>query len=248
LENCTEKKDFLIEYGKFKGPINLLLELVQKKKEDIYEINLNTIISDFIGYIKKNKNILIDTLSGFIYTASILLEIKSRSILPSKRKAESDEEDKLDIGILKRREEEYRIFNKISNYFKRLYESEALYFIREAPVEDKFLKLLPDFTKEINLKEIWSIASNLLKYRDERINFSDLYNQRTGISIFQEMKRISEILEMKDNISFKELTLEYTNIIDKIISFLSILELYKKEVIDIIQFENFGNIVIKKIK
>jgi len=248
LANCTENKDYLIEYGKFKGPINLLLELVRGKKEDIYEIDLNTIINDFIVYIKKNKNILIDTLSGFIYTASILLEIKSRSLLPSKRKSESDEEDKLDIGILQRREEEYRIFNKISNYFRRLYESEALYFIREAPLEDRFLKLLPDFTKKINVKEILSIASNLLKYRDERVKLSDLYNHRIGISIFQEMKRINEILEIKDSINFKELTLKYTNIIDKIISFLSILELYKKEIIDIIQFENFGNIMIRKIR
>ena len=83
MENCIESKDYLIEYKKFKGPIYLLLELVQKKKEDIYEIRLSTIIKDFINYIKIKKNILFDTLSGFTYTASILVEIKSRSLSPS---------------------------------------------------------------------------------------------------------------------------------------------------------------------
>ena len=247
MKKCIGSKDYLLEYKKFKGPIYLLLELVLKKKEDIYEINLSTITSDFVDYIKLNKNILFDTLSGFIYTASILMEIKSRSLLPSKRDNGIDERDSINIDILKQREEEYRIFKKFSNYFKSLYEKEALYFIREAPLEDKFLKLLPDFTKNINMKELCSIASKLIKLNEEVIDLSDLYDKRISINIFEEMNRIGKILDAQDNITIRELTLEYDRIIDKIISFLSILELYKREAIDIIQFENFGNIVIKKI-
>ncbi len=247
MRKCIESKDYLLEYKKFKGPIYLLLELVQKKKEDIYEISLSTITSDFVDYIKINKNILFDVLSGFIYTASILMEIKSRSLLPSKKDTIIDEKNGAGIDILKQREEEYRIFKKFSNYFKSLYEREALYFIREAPVEDKFLKMFPDFTKNINIKELCSIASKLIKYNEEVFNLNDLYYKRISINIFEEMKRISKILDSRDNITFRELTLKYNRIIDKIVSFLSILELYKKEAIDILQFENFGNIIIKKI-
>jgi len=247
LKYCTVSKDYLIEYKKFKGPIYLLLDLVQKKKEDIYEISLSTVTSGFINYIKINKNILFDTLSGFIYTASILLEIKSRSLLPSERDAVQDGEDESDIMVLKQREEEYKIFKKISNYFKSLYEKDSLYFVREAPIEDKFLKLLPDFTKNINMEDMYSIASKLIKYKEEVFNIGDLYDKRISINIFEEMNRIKKILDSRDDITFKELTLKYDKVIDKIISFLSILELYKKETIDIIQFENFGNIIIKKI-
>lgn len=247
MNNCIESKDYLIEYNKFKGPIYLLLELVQKKKEDIYNISLSTITSDFIDHVKINKNVLFDTLSGFIHTASILMEIKSRSLIPSKRDAEINGGDKIDTDILKQREEDYRIFKKLSNYFKSLYEKEALYFVREAPVEDKFLKLFPDFTRNINTGELCSIASKLIKYNEEIFNLSELYDKGISISIFEEMDRISKILNSRDSINFKELTLGYSRVIDKIISFLSILELYKKEAIDIIQFENFGNIIIKKI-
>ena len=248
MKNCTESKDYLIEYQKFKGPIYLLLELVQKKKEDIYEISLSTIIKEFIDYIKIKKNILFDTLSGFIYTASILVEIKSRSLIPSESKRAHEEENAANIEFLKRREEEYIIFKKISNYFSSLYEKESLYFVREAPIEKKFLKLLPDFTRDINIGQLSSIASKLIKYKEEKLNLKYIYNHRISINIFEEMKRIREILYSKDKITFRELTSKYDEIIDKIISILSILELYKKDVIDIIQFENFGNIIIKRIK
>jgi segregation and condensation protein A len=248
LENCTEVKDYLVEYKKFKGPLYLLLDLVQKKKEDIYEISLSTIIRDFISYIKDKKNVLFDTLSGFIYVASILLEIKSRSLLPSKNKAAIEEENILNIEILKKREEEYRIFKKISNYLRSIYEKESLYFIREAPIEKEFLSLLPDFTRDISIEELSLMASKLIKYSEERLDLESIYNQRSDINIFGEMKRIKKLLSLKDNITFKEITSKYEKVIDKIISFLSLLELYKKNEIDIIQFENFGSIIIKRIK
>jgi segregation and condensation protein A len=247
LKNCIESKEYLLEYNKFKGPIYLLLDLIQKKKEDIYQISLSTITKDFINYIKINKNVLFDTLSGFIYTASILMEIKSRSLLPSKRDSDIDISDIADNDILKQREEEYRIFKKLSNYLKSLYEKESLYFIREAPIEEKFLKLFPDFTKNISPSELCVTASKLVKYAEEIFDLSELYDKRISISIFDEMKRISSILDLRDSIDFKTLTSSYSRTIDKIVSFLSILELYKKEAIDIIQFENFGNIIIKKI-
>jgi len=247
LKDCIESKEYLIEYNEFKGPIYLLLKLVQKKKEDIYEINLSTIIKDFINYIKLNKDILIDTLSEFLYVASILLEIKSRSLIPSKRKDVSEEEDILKDDILKKREQEYLVFKKVSNYFRDLYEKESLYYIREAPIEEKFLKLLPDFTRDISINELSYTASKLLKYEEEKLNLESIYNHRTNINIFDEMKRISEILAGRESVTFREITSVYSKVIDKIISFLSILELYKKGLIDIMQFENFGNIVIKKI-
>ncbi len=248
MENCKESKEYLVEYNKFKGPLYLLLELIQKKKEDIYKINLSIIIKDFISYVKKNRNILIDTLSGFVYVASLLLEIKSRSLIPSKRKIIIEEEDAIRNDILKRREQEYKTFKKVSNYFRDLYEKESLYYIREAPVEKEFLKLLPDLTTDINIEKLWDTASKLIRYREEKINLESIYNHRINISIFDEMKRIRQILHNSESTTFREITSGYGKIIDKIISFLSILELYKKGLIDIVQFENFGSITIRRIK
>lgn len=245
LDECS----YIIEYEKFKGPINLLLELVRKKKVDIYEIRLSTVIKDFLNYIKSKKDVLLDTLSGFLYVASVLLEIKSKTILPSKgeQEGEDGDSDLINTDILRRREEEYKIYKKISTYINELYKKEELYFIREAPIEENFLDLFPDFLKDVSIESIHLLASKFLKDKEDEITYLDyIYNNSISKTIFEEINRVKDALSNRDFITFKELTKDLKRMIDKIICFLSILELYKNEFIDIIQFESFGGITIKK--
>jgi len=237
---------YLIEYSDFKGPANLLLDLIRKKKVDIYQVRLSSIINDFLEYVKENKEILLDTLSSFLYIATILLEIKANSIIPSQNKILPDEEESLDGEILQYREQQYMIYKKISHYIAKLKELEALYFIRESPVEVQFIAMLPDFLKNLNIENINNLASVLLMKRDFHIDFSEIYLEDSTTTIIDEMKRIQVLIVEKKEVTFAEIAEKYTFLIDKIICFLSILELYKNEFIDIIQFENFGNIIIKK--
>ncbi|MBE3094361.1 MAG: segregation/condensation protein A [Actinobacteria bacterium] len=240
------EQSYLIKYEDFSGPANLLLDLVRKRKVDIYKIRLNSIILDFLDFIKTNKNIILDTLSSFLYITAILLEIKSSSIIPS----QSKKEEEIEIGddsLLKVREQEYRIYQKTANYVEKLIDEEKFYFVREAPLEKEFLNVLPDFLDKLNIELINYIASTLLKKNDFIIDLSTVYLDNASISIIDEMDRIKKELISKKEVSFMQLSESYSELIDKIICFLSILELYKNELIDIIQFENFGNIIIKNI-
>ena len=241
----VQDKDYTLEYEDiFNGPIFLLLELVQKKKIDIYDISLSYIINGFIEFIKEKSGVLLDTISSFTYFSSVLLEIKSRSLLPSKKEEEA-EEGELDINILKRREEEYRIYKKVSNYINSKIIEESLFYIREAPMEKDFLDTFPDFTKKIKFEDLWLTACRMLTKDELGLDLNDVYNHRSTINIFNEMGRIKEMLQSREDITFRELSSVYEKVMDRIISFLSILELYKNEEIEIIQFESFGNIVIK---
>ena len=240
------EQSYLIKYEDFSGPANLLLDLVRKRKVDIYQIRINSIILDFLDFIKTNKNIFLDTLSSFLYITAILLEIKSSSIIPS----QSKKEEEIEIGddsLLKVREQEYRIYQKTANYVEKLIDEEKFYFMREAPLEKEFLNVLPDFLDKLNIELINYIASTLLKKNDFIFDLSTVYLDNASISIIDEMDRIKKELLIKKEVSFIQLSESYSELIDKIICFLSILELYKNELIDIIQFENFGNIIIKNI-
>jgi segregation and condensation protein A len=245
----VENFHYQVEFEDFKGPADVLLDLVRKRKIDIYQIRLSDVISDFLEYIRIQKGVLLDTLSSFLYIASILLEIKSNSIIPSQNRGKDDEDDVgiVDRDVLLEREKQFKIFGKVSRYYARLKESEGFYFIREAPIEKEFIELLPDILKNLKLENINYLASVLLKKEDFLIDLSRIYIDDSTITIVDEMKRINELVSEKGEVSFKSVTNRYTLLVDKIICFLSILELYKNEYIDLIQFESFGDIVIKKL-
>ncbi len=241
----NNKENFVITHGDYTGPIQFILELVRSKKVPIYDISIDSIIIGFLNYIKNKQNIFIDTLSGFLYTASTLLEIKSKSLIPSKRDESEDSAEESE-EILKKREKEYRIFKKISFFFEKQLEIEELYFVREAPIERKYINLFPNFLKGIKKEQLAEIAKKLLKGDQFQIRIEDIYNHRNIRSVNEEIERIKDILNKEKEITFKKLTIEFEKTIDKIICFLSILELYKGEIVEILQFENFGNIIIKK--
>ncbi len=239
---------YLIEFDDFKGPAHVLLDLVRKRKVDIYQIRLSDVISDFLEYVKIQKEVLLDTLSSFLYIAAILLEIKSNSIIPSQNRDNEDEDIAVvDREVLLEREKQFKIFGKVSRYLAKLKESEGFYFVREAPIEIEFIEVLPDFLKNLKLENLNYLASVLLKKEDFLIDLSQIYIDDSTITIIDEMKRIHELVAVKGEVSFKSVTSKYSLLVDKIICFLSILELYKNEVIDLIQFESFGDIVIKRI-
>ena len=240
-----KKDSYTVKYDDiFIGPIELLLELIQKKKVGIYDIKLSYIIEGFAEFIKEKGVVLLDTISSFIYFSSILLEIKSRSLLPSKKK-DDDTEGELDLSILKRREEEYRTYKKISNYLNNKSLEESLFFIREAPVEKELMDILPDFMEKLDAAELWTIACRLFTRMQIELNLGDVYNHRSTITIFNEMERIKNVLSGRKQVTFREISSVYGKLVDRIVSFLSVLELYKNEEIEIVQFESFGNIIIR---
>jgi segregation and condensation protein A len=241
----TETEQYLVSYDKYRGPVKLLLELVQSKKADIYHISLSHIVKGFLDFIKKNESVAIDTLSGFIWTVSTLMEIKSRSLLPSKNREDKHEEPTQEI--LRRREQDYRLFLKISCYLDKVRETEELFLVREAPLEKEFMDLMPDFLEGLNLDHIYSLAERLLKDQPIQVNLGIVYNHRNIRTIYQEMKRVKQKLDEANEITFRDLADECKEVIDIIICFLSILELYKNEEVEILQFESFGNIIIKKV-
>lgn len=141
------KSNFIIELKDFIGPLTVLMELIQKKKIDIYEISLSSIIKDFLKYLKKNKENILEELSGFLYVAALMLELKAKSLIPSRNTEEADTENEISLEVLKQRENEYKSFREISDYFLELIENESIYLVREAPLEEQFFGFFPKSLK-----------------------------------------------------------------------------------------------------
>ena len=74
----------------FEGPLDLLIHLIEKNKMDIYDIPIVSITDQYIEYLHSLTEMDLEAASQFLVMASLLLQIKSRMLLP---KTELDEED-----------------------------------------------------------------------------------------------------------------------------------------------------------
>src|SRR3989338_3890301 len=73
---------FALETEKFKGPLELLLELIESRKMHISDVSLREVAEAFLNHIEKLGELPVADTANFIYVASILLLIKSKSLLP----------------------------------------------------------------------------------------------------------------------------------------------------------------------
>jgi segregation and condensation protein A len=82
-EEETEHSPFSVSVGQvYDGPLDLLLDLIRKQDIDIYDIPIARITAQFLAYVNQLKASDVDVAGEFIYTASLLIHIKSKMLLP----------------------------------------------------------------------------------------------------------------------------------------------------------------------
>lgn len=124
----------------FEGPLDLLLSLIAKNKVDIYDIPIALILEQYLAYLEQMRKLDMEIAGEFIVTASELMLIKSRMLLP---KPESDvpEEDpraKLAQALI-----EYKRAKEAASYLSGQYETYAGRFAKDTEIFDKS-KMVPD--------------------------------------------------------------------------------------------------------
>ena len=83
--------DYSIKINEFEGPLDLLLHLIKQSNIDIYDIEISQITRQYLDYINKMEELNIEVASSYIVMAAELMEIKSKSLLPSIVEEEEEE-------------------------------------------------------------------------------------------------------------------------------------------------------------
>jgi segregation and condensation protein A len=79
----ASQSPFSVTVGQvYDGPLDLLLDLIRKQNIDIYDIPIARITSQFLEYTGHLKQVDVDAAGEFIYMASLLIHIKSKTLLP----------------------------------------------------------------------------------------------------------------------------------------------------------------------
>ena len=232
----------IIETEEFNGPMDLLLNLVEKEKIDIENVDLAKITNKFIEEVENLKNHSTKDLTDFIYLASTLLYIKSKKLLP---KNDFYEDDQIDEDLIKQRLIEYKKFKEISKQLIELEDISSKHFrkIQEdlsAYQSEKENLIVPD----INL--LSETLLEILNREDNRIVIEE-----TEIIEAEEYKIeecIEDILwkvEKNNKYSFSYFLSKKTNRNEVISVFLALLELLKSNILKVVKNEGNTEILMR---
>jgi len=226
---------FNVKQEHFEGHLELLLDLIEKKKLFVNDVSLAKVADDYVSYVKNLSEFPVADSAQFVLIASTLLLIKSKSLLPQ---LNLTTEEQASIEDLEKRLKIYERMRYLSRILAPMWGKNFLFSRSERRVEPLFS---PDESQTLpNLLEAaHRVLSNLPKKEflpqiiiDKVISLEEMIVDLT--------KRVSESLKM----SFKEFSGasgrgEKVNII---VSFLAMLELVKQGVISVRQEKHFEDI------
>ena len=216
-------EEVVLKLNNFEGPFDLLLNLIEKNKMKISDINISQLIDEYLEVLKVSKRENIEIKSDFIIIASELIEIKTLNLL-------NLDKDKEKETNLKRRLEEHKIFKEVIPKVAKL---EKEFNISYSRGESK--RVIKKIAKDYDLTSLTT---------DDIFEVYKKYFDTVDMSEMMELNLMKQydIKEVMDNILMKvyfkkwlidDLFLEAENKLHLIYIFLAILELYKDAKVNI---------------
>ena len=216
-------EEVVVKLNNFEGPFDLLLNLIEKNKMKISDINISQLIDEYLEVLKVSKRENIEIKSDFIIIASELIEIKTLNLL-------NLDKDKEKETNLRRRLEEHKLFKEVVPKVAKL---EKEFNISYSRGESK--RVIKKIAKDYDLTSLTT---------DDIFEVYKKYFDSVDMSEVMELNLMKQydIKEVMDNILMKvyfkkwlidDLFLEAENKLHLIYIFLAILELYKDVKINI---------------
>lgn len=231
----------------FEGPFDLLLQLVAKQKVDIAGLSIADIADQYLEYIDRMQELDLDVASDFLLVAATLLEIKAASLLPRDEPIEMVEFDDMTPeearDLLVARLLAYKKFKSAAGELAARYESEGLMHARAAGLEEPFLKLMPDYLEGVTLHGLAVICADLVHRREVFLLEAD-HVASAPIPLELHMEGVARMMRGGRRTTFRELVTAGASVEELVVTFLAILELYKRGLVRLEQVEEFGDIEI----
>ena len=237
------KEKFNVKINDFEGPMDLLLYFINRDKIDVYDIPISQITSDYLSYLDLMDELDIDVGADFIYMSALLIQIKTRMLLP---RAISEAEDQIEDprSELVHQILEYKRFKMASDTL----EQKLLIHSKKFPKGiDTLSSLATDadmgIPKDLKLFDLALTFKNIVENLPENNELDVVVDT---ITVEEQINYIREILLKNKDISVSDVIIgsSKTYIINL---FLAILELIKVREIDFRQLENFSDIILSRV-
>lgn len=221
----------------FEGPLELLLQLVEERKLDILTMRLGDLADGYLARVRALPELPAEEVAAFLVIASRLVLLKARSLLPSLEPIAEDDEAASEEELRARLLEYATVKGRATALGDRLRAGERGFHREGGTVE-----LPPRGGDTSALAAAWSkVLAIAARPREE-----ELVAPGERYSVEQRTAEIEALVAEHATLSFATLLGDRPTLGFAIVTFIALLDLYRRLVIEIDQDELFGEITIRR--
>lgn len=221
----------------FHGPLDLLLYLIRKHNLDVLDIPMAELTRQYMSYIEVMRHRL-ELAAEYLLMAAVLVEIKSRMLLPRPPKVHEGDDDLDPRAELMRRLLEYEQIKLAAQQLNELPQAGRDFQVVQVLIERTVRERLPDVGVE-DLRQAWLgllTRAKLNKHHTVRCE---------QLSVREQMTHVLRCLKSGEYLPFEQLFDVRGGIPKLVVTFIAILELAKEYLIEIQQSETLGSIYVR---
>jgi len=221
----------------FEGPLDLLLYLIRKQNFNILDIPMLDVTRQYLGYVEEIRSRNLELAAEYLLMAAMLIEIKSRMLLPPKRQ-EGNTEPEDPRADLVRRLLEYERLKLAAQQLGQLPQHGRDFW----PVQVAFEHHLPPPLPQVvpsDLQQAWcDIVRRATLVQRHRIT-------RETLSVREYMSRVLKMLQGRRFMAFEELFQPTEGRTVLVVTFVALLELARETLVEITQAEAFAPMYVR---
>lgn len=221
----------------FEGPLDLLLYLIRRHSLDILDIPMASLTRQYMTYIEAMRDTQLELAGDYLLMAAMLIEIKTRMLLPRPPK-EAEHEGEDPRAELVRRLLEYEQMKSAAQAIDTMPRINRDFSVVDVMIETSLVKRVPTVLMA-DLTEAWRVILNRAKATQKhRVG-------REELSVRAQMSRIMRQLAGKSYMLFDELFTPEEGVAMVVVTFLAVLEMARESLLDITQTSPFEPIYVK---
>lgn len=230
----------------------MLLYLVSRQRVDIGSISVTEIADQYLEEIGRMRIVDLDVASDFLLVASTLLEMKAASLIPRDKDATEEELAELAPSeardLLVARLLEYKKFKNAASMLEGRQALQARLHDRPyGPPPELTDGLMPDFLQNIPVERFAALAAAAMARREIALLESE-HIAAKPIPVEVHVRSLHERIRQEKRLRFSQIVSEDAPRPIVVVSFLAVLELYKRAMVTVRQDELFGDIEIEYLE
>jgi segregation and condensation protein A len=229
---------YKVKLEEWQGPLDLLLQLIEKQEMDITKISLSKVADQFIAYMN-TKNLQLEETADFLVVAAKLIYIKSKALLPT---LTIEDEDGID---LEKQLKMYKEYLEAAKKIQKILHKNQFCFSKEKFPEGVTGQVFY-VPKSITAVKLQSVFAQVLSRIKPIIELPKKVIEKS-IKLSERIQHIKNLIYTEVTTSFCKMLGDSKSKTEKIVSFLAVLELVKQKIINVEQEELFEDITLNKI-